>query len=275
VGTNARPEAVWWRACLFASAFVTILVVQACGDSSSPTQPTQPTQSTQPDADVAGTWQGTIRSYENAWPEFRLVLTQNGTSVSGTFSCSSFGCTIPNGTVSGTVTGSLFSGRVVFQAGECHTFNGTQSGQAMSGNYACTGTPFENDSGTWSAARTSSLCVPGLVTPADNAVLDNGRSDRMDAISWDFDWSDCPGAAEYHLFVIGSKAVIPVEDQTGITQSSFSTHTPCAYIGEQNRFDWRWRVRAKTGEFWGDWSTERVFNVEPLDTDAVQLQPCG
>lgn len=272
MGRKARPEAVCWGARVFASAFLTILVVQACGGSSSPTQPTQPTRPTEPTADVAGTWQVITRSsVTGASPYFSLVLTQNGASVSGTFSCSAVGCISPNGTVSGTVSGSSITARLVFQAGQCDTFNGTLSGPFISGNYGCS-VSAGNDNGTWSAARTSSLCVPALVAPANDAVLDNGRADTRDTIDWDFDWSDCPGATEYLLSVKNDKAIFEVILEL-VPQSSLRSVECGAYIGEQGRFNWRWRVSAKYGEFWGDWSPERVFSVESPETDPPQT--CG
>jgi len=33
------------------------------------------------------------------------------------------------------------------------------------------------------------------------------------------------------------------------------------------RFGWIWKVRAKINGSWADWSPERTFDVEPLNTD--------
>lgn len=89
----------------------------------------------------------------------------------------------------------------------------------------------------------------------------------MEGVVWDFDWSDCVRASEYHLFVTGADAPLPVEDRSGIVQSSFR-HLGCGgYILDEHRLNWRWRVRAKTEGVWGDWSGERTFGVEPVNTD--------
>jgi hypothetical protein len=103
-------------------------------------------------------------------------------------------------------------------------------------------------------------------------VLDNGRTDSSptvatDAIIWNFDWADCAGATQYHLFVIGSNATIPLVDDPTITESSFREVGGGAYVAEPNRLNWRWRVRARTGSVWGLWSAERLFSVEPPNSD--------
>ena len=44
-------------------------------------------------------------------------------------------------------------------------------------------------------------CVPSLILPTSGAILDNGCTDRSNGHIWDFDWSDCPGITQYHLYV--------------------------------------------------------------------------
>jgi hypothetical protein len=117
------------------------------------------------------------------------------------------------------------------------------------------------------------LCVPSPVSPLNSAVLDNGRRDGQDAIIWDFDWSDCPQAAEYHLYVLGSSASFPLVNQTGLSQSSYRRVACGSWVADANRLNWSWRVRARTGGVWGDWSPFRTFNVEPVDTDPAQACP--
>ena len=119
----------------------------------------------------------------------------------------------------------------------------------------------------------STLCVPTPVSPLNGAELDNGRQDAKDAIIWDFDWSDCPQATEYHLYVSGPSAVIPLINQTGLTQSSLRSVRCGSYVADQLRFNWSWRVRAKTSGVCGDWSVFRTFNVEPVNTDPPQNCP--
>ena len=97
--------------------------------------------------------------------------------------------------------------------------------------------------------------------------MDNGCEDRSDGVLWDFDWSMCSGASDYHLYVKHQSSTYPVIDRSDLTSSSFHKDGPGDYIINSNRFDWRWKVRAKVNGVWGDWSEERHFDVEPLDTD--------
>ncbi len=120
--------------------------------------------------------------------------------------------------------------------------------------------PVDTDAGT-------TVCVPELISPAAEDVMDNGRSDSADEIVWDFLWADCPGATEYHLYVIGSTASIPIINAEGIADSSFHHVKSGSYITFANRFGWRWKVRALVDGEWGNWSEERSFDVEPVNTD--------
>jgi hypothetical protein len=115
-------------------------------------------------------------------------------------------------------------------------------------------------------AGAASAQVPELLAPEEGAVMDNGRTDRQDAIVWDFDWTDCEGATQYHLYVKGANALYPVIDDV-LTQSSYRMVSQGSYIIESNRFGWVWQVRAQVNGSWGDWSPERTFDVEPLNTD--------
>jgi predicted RecA/RadA family phage recombinase len=110
-------------------------------------------------------------------------------------------------------------------------------------------------------------CVPNLVSPAEGATLDNGRTDHTDDIVWDFDWSDCAGATQYHLYVIKSGAAIPVVNKYDIPASSYHHVQSGAYISTANLTGWTWKVRARVGGAWNDWSPTRLFSVEPPDTD--------
>ncbi len=108
---------------------------------------------------------------------------------------------------------------------------------------------------------------PLLISPEKGAVLDNGRTDRSDDIVWDFDWSDCEGATEYHLYVIGYNAILPVIDVSNITSSSYQHIRHGSYIIERNRCGWTWKVRARVAGQWTEWSEIRTFDVEPLNAD--------
>jgi hypothetical protein len=111
------------------------------------------------------------------------------------------------------------------------------------------------------------ICIPDLISPNEGAIMDNGRTDRLDDIIWDFDWSDCIGATQYHLYVMHTGSSLPVIDDTDISGSSYHYVNPGAYITDANRFDWTWKVKAKVDGQWGDWSEIRTFDVEPVNTD--------
>ena len=107
---------------------------------------------------------------------------------------------------------------------------------------------------------------PELVSPAVGAVLDNGCSfDRSNEIQWDFDWDDVPGATAYHLIVQGAGAIYAAIDEPNIPESKYRWHRP-GYIIDANSRGWRWKVRAVDGSDTA-WSTERIFHVEPNNTD--------
>jgi hypothetical protein len=108
-------------------------------------------------------------------------------------------------------------------------------------------------------------CVPEMVSPSKEMLMDNGCSDQSDTEDWEFEWSTCPGASSYALFVMGATATIPVIDiQTNNT--SFERQS-VGYIADQNRLGWSWKVRAMQNDVWGEWTPEGTFDVEPLDTD--------
>lgn len=110
-------------------------------------------------------------------------------------------------------------------------------------------------------------CVPEIVSPSEGATLDNGCTSRSDPITWEFEWLECPGAQNYDLFVIGSSATIPIiDDRTPNTNYQFQSS---GYIVDQNRLGWRWKVRAMQNDVWGEWTPERTFDIEPLDTDCT------
>ena len=109
-------------------------------------------------------------------------------------------------------------------------------------------------------------CIPTLVSPEQGAVLDNGRSDQLNHIIWDFDWSDCEGATQYHLFVINVEAINPVIDNNAITPSSYH-YASLGYIIDAFRENWSWNIRAMVEGQWGEWSPTKTFDVEPVNTD--------
>ena len=108
-------------------------------------------------------------------------------------------------------------------------------------------------------------CVPQMLIPIEGAVLDNGCSDFSEPIVWDFEWSECPEAQSYALYVTGPNATVPVVD-TQVSTTNFQ-HQSTGYIVEQNSLGWRWKVRAMQNGEWGEWSPEQLFDIEPPDTD--------
>jgi hypothetical protein len=116
------------------------------------------------------------------------------------------------------------------------------------------------------ATGCGSQCVPSLVSPDIGAEMDNGCEDRSDGVVWNFDWSDCPSASAYHLFVQGSNASIPVIDDI-TTESSFRHESPGSFIINKHLLGWKWKVRAKVNDTWGDWTAEQSFDVESINTD--------
>ena len=109
------------------------------------------------------------------------------------------------------------------------------------------------------------VCVPELISPREGEVLDNGRTDRTDAVEWTFEWSECPDADSYQLEVAAQDAAIPAIAEI-LSATRYDYRSEGSYIGERTRFGWTWQVRARTGGVWSDWA-ERSFDVEPADTD--------
>jgi hypothetical protein len=115
--------------------------------------------------------------------------------------------------------------------------------------------------------------VPILFSPVNNAILDNGTSDKKDSIIWDFSWSEVPGATQYQLYVIGNGQDLKPVINARIFSLFFHSERQRSYIGDQNRFGWTWKVRAEINGEWIEWSEVRKFDVEPLDTDQPQPKP--
>ena len=109
--------------------------------------------------------------------------------------------------------------------------------------------------------------APMLISPVNGMFMDNGCSPRANGITWDFDWSDVPGASAYHIRVWRNPA-IPLINNMSVPSSSFHyVSAPSDYVANTNLNGWRWMVRAKVGRAWGPWSAVRTFRVEKLNTD--------
>ena len=112
------------------------------------------------------------------------------------------------------------------------------------------------------------VLVPELLSPPEGQVMDNGRSDCYEPISWHFTWTEVPGAQRYQLYVEhreGGFAFIEVDTYHTEFEWCGEGHIP-----EESLTGWIWRVRAGTMEDWWEWSEERSFTVEPPELDDSQ-----
>ncbi len=124
-----------------------VVSVAACGGNSTAPSAVSVGATT----NIAGTWNGTIASTNNATAQLRMVLTQSGADVTGTWDSTSVSWA---GQISGAVNGASFDGRLKF------------SGTAVDGT-VCTGTanvagPVSGSTMAW----TSSSGVVGGSCPA-------------------------------------------------------------------------------------------------------------
>jgi len=126
--------------------------------------------------------------------------------------------------------------------------------------YGCGGTG--EDTGYRSG--TPPLCVPTLVAPASGALMDNGRYDFLDNITWDFDWSDCANTTTYELYLSRNGQSVYDEYLTVSTRQYLYLKS---YIGTTYLNGWGWQVRARINGQWGNWSELRPFTIEPPDSD--------
>jgi len=115
-------------------------------------------------------------------------------------------------------------------------------------------------------ARRLQIPAPKLISPVNGAVMDNGCQDKSNGVTWDFDWSDVPGATAYHIKVWKNPA-LPVVNKMDVATSDYHYDSPQTYIINSNLTGWRWQVRAKAGGVWGPWSKIGYFSVERLNAD--------
>ncbi|TLM59586.1 MAG: hypothetical protein FDZ69_14130 [Deltaproteobacteria bacterium] len=108
--------------------------------------------------------------------------------------------------------------------------------------------------------------VPRLLSPADDAIVDNGCLSRQDDMTWEFDWAEVRNAARYRLIVQRVGAAQPVIDL--VTRESFHRATAAGgYVIDSNRYGWEWKVQAEIDGVFDEFSMARAFDVEPVDTD--------
>lgn len=104
-----------------------------------------------------------------------------------------------------------------------------------------------------------------LLSPAQNEVMDNGCDPVVNEIEWMFTWKPVAGATSYQIYVIHEGALNPATNDQ--TSNSFWHDSEEGFILPENTTNWKWRVRAFKNGTWFDWSVERTFSVEPLNTD--------
>jgi len=109
-------------------------------------------------------------------------------------------------------------------------------------------------------------CAIQQLAPSAAAVMDNGCSNRENGIRWEFDWSDCSDAQFYEFFLQQRGTQEPRVDVRNLTTSSF-TVLESGFIFEEARTGWFWKVRSRINGVWSEWSPERDFEVEPVNTD--------
>jgi len=129
-----------------------VTCVSACGGNS--VAPSEVSIGTA--MNIAGTWNGTIGSSNNATAQVRMVLTQSGSDVSGTWNSTSVSW---EGQISGTVGGSSFTGQLKF------------SGTVTDGT-VCTGTA--NVVGSATASTMAWTSASGVVGGSCPAALPTG-----------------------------------------------------------------------------------------------------
>ena len=110
------------------------------------------------------------------------------------------------------------------------------------------------------------VCIPDQVLPEDAAVMDNGCTNQDNGILWEFDWDDCPGADMYSIHLSHSSLEAPFDRDLTISQFSLLEDR---VLPDEARIGWTWRVRARVNGVWGNYTADRTFDVERLNTDCV------
>lgn len=108
---------------------------------------------------------------------------------------------------------------------------------------------------------------PELVSPTPMQEMDNGCMDRSNGIEWDFEWQPVDGASKYQIWVKSDGAPIPAINGKSVKDTTYQHRAPKTYIGGSRPTRWSWRVRARVGSKWTEWSAEGKFQIEPLNRD--------
>jgi hypothetical protein len=110
------------------------------------------------------------------------------------------------------------------------------------------------------------ICVPVQLTPEEAAEMDNGCTNQDNGISWEFDWEDCADAEAYAIQLNHSSLDTPLDRE--LTESQFSLLED-RVVPEESRLGWTWKVRAMVNGVWGNYTPDRTFDVERVNTDCV------
>lgn len=110
------------------------------------------------------------------------------------------------------------------------------------------------------------VCVPNQVLPEDGSEMDNGCTNQDNGISWEFDWDDCPGAEMYSIHIDHSSLETPFDRDLPVSAFSLLEDR---VLPEEQRIGWTWKVRAMVNGIWGNYTPDRTFDVERLNTDCV------
>jgi hypothetical protein len=117
------------------------------------------------------------------------------------------------------------------------------------------------------SVRASSQSPPELMSPSPMQEMDNGCMDRSNGIEWDFEWRPIDGANKYQIWVKSDGAPIAAINGKTVKGTIYRHRAPKTYIGGRRPTNWSWRVRARLGSKWTEWSAEQKFTIEPLNRD--------
>ncbi len=119
--------------------------------------------------------------------------------------------------------------------------------------------------------RQAALAVPPqLLSPAPNAVMNNGCYNNSAYVTRTYSWTAVPSATLYQLFVKHPNGRAPNLD-VQVSDTTYKERSN-SYAPESSRFGITWKVRAMINGQWGAWSEERAFNYEHVNTNPACRQ---
>ena len=98
---------------------------------------------------------------------------------------------------------------------------------------------------------------PRPQSPADRGALPNSSGGTL---SWAFDWTDVAGATEYRIEIVQEDAPRAFLEKAEIGASEFVLTRNGGSLARTE--GWSWRVAAKVGGEWTEWSPRARFRVE-------------